>query len=75
MYGSSINIIFGTTFDKIDVDYDPTSMDPLLFNFIVDNIIPREKMTLAVENGNDTSNYSLFYGVFGGKIALPTIEY
>ncbi|CAI9762902.1 unnamed protein product [Fraxinus pennsylvanica] len=49
--GSSVNILFGTTFDKMAMDHELTPMSSPLYGFIVDRIIPRGKITLAVEMG------------------------
>lgn len=47
--GSLLNIIFGTTFDKIEVDHDLTTMNSALHSFTGDNIIPRGKITIGTE--------------------------
>ncbi|CAI9763836.1 unnamed protein product [Fraxinus pennsylvanica] len=48
---SSINILFRTTFDKMAVDHELTPMSSPLYGFTGDIIIPRGKITLAVEIG------------------------
>lgn len=42
--GSLANIIFGATFDKMDVDHELTLMTSPLYGFIGDSIIPRGKI-------------------------------
>lgn len=49
--GSSVNILFGTTFDKMAVDHELTPMSSPLYGFTGDSIIPRGKITIAVEMG------------------------
>lgn len=49
--GSLVNIIYGATFDKIEVDHELTPVTSPLYGFIGDNIIPRGKITLATDIG------------------------
>lgn len=49
--GSSVNILFGATYDKMQITHSLTLMTAPLYDFIGDNIVPRERITLAVEMG------------------------
>ncbi|XP_022880580.1 uncharacterized protein LOC111397837 [Olea europaea var. sylvestris] len=62
--GSSVNILFGSTFDKMILDHEltPTTTTPL-YGFTGDSITPRRKITLAVEMGESpqtTMNFMEF---------------
>lgn len=49
--GSSVNILFWLTYDKMLIDHKLTTMTSSLYRFIDDSINPREKITLAIEMG------------------------
>ncbi|XP_022874223.1 uncharacterized protein LOC111393053 [Olea europaea var. sylvestris] len=49
---SSMNILFGSTFDKIQIEHGLTTMTGPLFGFISNSIIPRGRITLPVEMGS-----------------------
>lgn len=75
--GSSINIIYRATFDKMEVDHELTPITSPLYEFTSDNIISRVKITIAMEIGMAplTAHHfmeflvvdyrSAYYGVFG----------
>lgn len=48
---SSVNIIYGASFDKMEVDHELTRVTSPLYGFIGDNIVSRGKITLAMEIG------------------------
>lgn len=48
---SSVNILFGTTFDKMTVDHKLAPMTAPRYGFTRDIIIPRRRITLAIEMG------------------------
>ncbi|XP_022852054.1 uncharacterized protein LOC111373709 [Olea europaea var. sylvestris] len=50
--GSSVNILFGSTFDKMQFEYGLIPMTDPLFGFTGDNIIPQGRITLLVEMGS-----------------------
>lgn len=74
---SSVNILFGTTFDKMIVDHELTLITIPLYGFTGDNITPKGKTTLAVEMGDFTqtslnfmeflvvNSRSTYHGVLG----------
>ncbi|KAL2542840.1 Uncharacterized protein Adt_03818 [Abeliophyllum distichum] len=47
--GSAVNILFDSTFDQIDVDHELTAIFEPLFDFTGDNLIPRRRISLAVD--------------------------
>ncbi|KAL2517165.1 Uncharacterized protein Adt_13412 [Abeliophyllum distichum] len=47
--GSAVNILFDSAFDQIDVDHKLTAISELLFGFTGDSLIPRGRITLAVD--------------------------
>lgn len=49
--GSSVNILFGSAFDKMILDHQLTPTTTPLYGFTGDSITPREKITLVVEMG------------------------
>lgn len=49
--GSSVNILFGATYDKMLMDHELTRIMAPLYDFIDDNIIDNGRITLAVEMG------------------------
>lgn len=57
--GSSLNIIFKITYDRMMVDHKLTSMTSPLFRFIGDNIIPKGKITLVVVGKRADNSTSL----------------
>lgn len=70
--GSLVNIIFGTTFNKMEVDIELTPMSSPLYGFTSDNIIPRRKITLSVEREMAplVDNHSTYPGV----LERPALE-
>ena len=50
--GSSVNILFGSTFDKMQIEHGLIPMTDPLFGFTGDSIIPRGRITLPVEMGS-----------------------
>lgn len=49
-HGSSVNILFGSIYEKILMDHDLTPMsEPSLYGFTRNSIISWERITLAVE--------------------------
>lgn len=58
--GSSINILFGATFDKMVVDNELTPITTLLYGFTGDSITPREKITLDMEMGEPSQVFLNF---------------
>ncbi|XP_022880877.1 uncharacterized protein LOC111398174 [Olea europaea var. sylvestris] len=70
--GSSVNILFGSTFNKMILDHELTSTTTPLYRFTGDNITSRGKITLAVPQ--TTMNFmeflivdsrSAYHGVLG----------
>lgn len=61
--GSSVNILFGTTFDKMVLDHELTSITTLLYGFTGDGITPGRRVTLVVD-GRATPNYFELHGIF-----------
>lgn len=49
--GSSVNILFGSTFEKMAVDDELNPMTSPLYGFTGDSIIPKGQITLVVEMG------------------------
>ncbi|KAL2470719.1 Retrotrans gag domain-containing protein [Abeliophyllum distichum] len=45
----ALNILFGTTFDQMDVDHELIVISEPLFGFTEDSLIPRGRITLAVD--------------------------
>lgn len=46
-----VNILLGSTYDKMTMDHKLTSMTSLLYGFTWDSIIPSEIITLAIKVG------------------------
>lgn len=75
--GSSVNILFGTTFDKMKVDHELTPVSSPLYGFTGDGIVPRGKITLTIEMGEEpliayhfmeflmVDNRSAYHGALG----------
>ncbi|XP_022883683.1 uncharacterized protein LOC111400502 [Olea europaea var. sylvestris] len=60
---SSVNILIGSTFDKMILDHELTRTTTPLYGFIGDSITPRGKITLVVEMGESpqtTMNFMKF---------------
>ncbi|KAL2461610.1 Uncharacterized protein Adt_45030 [Abeliophyllum distichum] len=47
--GSTGNILFGSTFDQIDVDLELTAISEPLFSFTGDSLVPQERIILIVD--------------------------
>lgn len=50
--GSSVNILFGATYDKMQITHDLIPMTTSLYSFTRESIVPRRRITLAVEMGS-----------------------
>jgi ribonuclease HI len=80
--GSSVNIIFGATFDKMEVDHELSPINSPLFGFTGDSIVPRGKITLAMEIGAEplvTRNFMEFLVVdsrsaYHGVLGRPALK-
>ncbi|XP_022856262.1 uncharacterized protein LOC111377400 [Olea europaea var. sylvestris] len=82
--GSSVNILFGSTFDKMILDHKLTPTTTPLYGFTGDSITPRGKITLAVEMGESpqtamnfmefliVDSRSVYHGVLG-RLALKKL--
>lgn len=57
--GSLVNVIFGATFDKMEVDQKLNSMTSPLYEFTGDIIVPRGKITVAIEMGMHNSSFTI----------------
>lgn len=55
--GSSVNILFPSTFDKMILNHELTPTITHLYRFTKDSIIPRRKITLAVEMVESSQTY------------------
>ncbi|CAI9766996.1 unnamed protein product [Fraxinus pennsylvanica] len=73
--GSSVNILFGTTFNKMMVDHELTPMTAPLYSFTSDNIVPRGRITLAVEMGEQSFKAHHFMKFLIVDYDLLTMEY
>ncbi|KAL2466512.1 Uncharacterized protein Adt_42363 [Abeliophyllum distichum] len=49
--GSTVNILFDSAFNQMEVDHEVTAIFDPLFGFTGDSLIPRGWMTLAVDFG------------------------
>ncbi|KAL2491075.1 Uncharacterized protein Adt_26703 [Abeliophyllum distichum] len=58
--GSVVNILFDSTFDQIDVDHELTAISEPLFGFTGENLIPRRRITLAVDFGEPLHHLKKF---------------
>ncbi|KAL2474817.1 Uncharacterized protein Adt_35553 [Abeliophyllum distichum] len=47
--GSVVNILIGSTFDEMEVDHELNAISELLFGFTRDSLVPRRRITLAVD--------------------------
>lgn len=75
--GSLVNIIYGSAYDKMEVDHELTLVNFPLYGFTGDNILPSRKITLATEMGIVAHNFmefivvdrhSAYHGVLGRPI-------
>ncbi|KAL2526750.1 Uncharacterized protein Adt_11804 [Abeliophyllum distichum] len=57
---SAVNILFGSAFDQMDVDHELTAISELLFSFTGDSLIPRGRITLAVDFGEPSCHLKKF---------------
>ncbi|KAL2542652.1 Uncharacterized protein Adt_03630 [Abeliophyllum distichum] len=48
---STVNILFGSTFEQMDVDHKLTAISELLFSFSRDCLIPQGRITFIVDYG------------------------
>ncbi|KAL2531990.1 Uncharacterized protein Adt_05341 [Abeliophyllum distichum] len=46
---STVNILFDSAFDQMDMDNKLTSISELLFSFMGDSLVPRGRITLTVD--------------------------
>lgn len=67
--GSSINVIFWSIFDKMEVDHELIPMTSSLYGIIGNIIFPRENHS-SNRDGDDTKHGSPFYGIVCYRILL-----
>ncbi|KAL2485896.1 Uncharacterized protein Adt_30652 [Abeliophyllum distichum] len=58
--GSTVNILFGSAFNQIDVDHELTAISEPLFSFTRDSLVLRGRITLAVDFGEPSCNLRKF---------------
>ncbi|KAL2513393.1 Uncharacterized protein Adt_18993 [Abeliophyllum distichum] len=56
----TVNILFGSTFDQIDVDHELMAISELLFGFTRDSLIPQGRITFAVDFGESLHHLRKF---------------
>ncbi|KAL2542031.1 Uncharacterized protein Adt_03009 [Abeliophyllum distichum] len=62
--GSTVNILFGSAFDQIDVDHKLTAIFELLFGFTRDSLVPQGRIILAVDFGEPSCHLKKFIEFF-----------
>ncbi|KAL2492838.1 Uncharacterized protein Adt_28466 [Abeliophyllum distichum] len=83
--GSTVNILFGSAFDQMDIDYEPTAISEPLFSFTGDSLVLRERIIIAVDFREPPCHLkkfmeflvvdtrSTYHGVFG-TLALKNLQ-
>ncbi|KAL2513370.1 Uncharacterized protein Adt_18970 [Abeliophyllum distichum] len=80
--GSAVNILFGSAFDQIEVDHEVTAIYEMLFSFTGDSLIPRGRITLAVDFGEPPRHLRKFMeflivdtrSAYHGVLRRPTLK-
>ncbi|KAL2532346.1 Ribonuclease H [Abeliophyllum distichum] len=58
--GSTVNILFGCTFDQMDVDHELTAILEPLFSFTGDSLVPQGRIILTVNFGEPPCHLKKF---------------
>ncbi|KAL2471770.1 Uncharacterized protein Adt_39906 [Abeliophyllum distichum] len=71
--GSAVNILFGSAFDQMEVDHKVMAISEPLFGFTGDSLIPRRRITLAVDFGESLAPHQEIHGIpdSGHPLRLP----